>query len=300
MVQTAQNWPAPPAPPPPTPGGPGDGRRRTVLAALAAILAILVGSAIGLAVGLASRHAVPAPAAAAPSSGAAGGSATAARQLYSELMQAAAASAGCHYVAVTSGGVSQRFVGDAGRSSGTQVITMSSSYGAEQFTLVLANGIVYFSGNAASLQDQLGVPAAKAPSIAGTWISVTSADGPFGILDPGITVSSQLLETMLNPTSIQAREGGITRVVGTVPALAGAHATGYLDVASASKLPASYVVTVTGRTATTTSTTTFSGWGTPPAVTPAPSAQAWSTLGASIPPGGYGQGGASSSQTPAA
>jgi len=175
---------------------------------------------------------------------------------------------------------------------------MSSSYGAEQFTLVLANGIVYFSGNAASLQDQLGVPAAKAPTIAGTWISVTSADGPFGILDPGITVSSQLPQTMLNPTSIQARDGGITRIVGTVPGLA--RATGYLDVASASKLPTSYVVTVTGRTATTTSTTTFSGWGTPPAVTAPASALAWSTLGASVPPGGYGSGGASSSQTPAA
>ena len=225
-----------------------------------------------------------------------------ARALYRQSLAAANASAGFHYLAVTTGDSSnQKFVGDAGQAAGTQVITLDSTYGSEQFTLVLVGGTVYFQGNGPALRDQLGVPAANTAGLAGKWISVASGDGPYGVIAPGITVTDQVQETLLAPTSTQTISGGGVRVLGTVTTLQGATGgSGHLDVDAGSHLPTAYVASFTSSGTSTTSTTTFSSWGTAPSVTAPAGAVAWSTLGASSPPGGYGSGGVSTSPTPQA
>ncbi len=303
MIHTARDWPAAPtAPPlpPPSPASPPPGRRpRRVLVAAAAVVILVVGGALGLGIGLLTRGS-PAPTGSASASpGASSSAAATARALYRQALAAGNASGGFHYVALSRGGsASQKIVGDAGRADGTQTITMGSTYGTEQFTLVLVGGTVYFQGNGPALQDQLGVPAATAPTLQGKWISVQGGDGPYSVVAPGITVSDQMGETVLVPTSTQAISGARTRIVGTVATQGGATATGHLDVANGSHLPMSYATSDTS--SGTTSTVTFSNWGKAPSPAAPAGAVAWSTLGASQPPGGYGNGGTPSSQTPAA
>jgi hypothetical protein len=273
-----------------------------MLVALVAAGALLIGGAVGVAIGLLTRGSATTPSSTAslPPSGA-GAAAAQATTAFRQALTAASASTGFHYVAVTTGGTNQKFVGDAGQAGGTQVITMDSSYGSEQFTLVLTGGTVYFQGNAPALRDQLGVPAANTAGLAGKWISVASGDGPYGIIAPGITVADQVSGTVLVPTSIQTTPGGRVRILGDVTSSQGSTSgTGHLDVAAGSHLPASYVTSFTAGGTSTTSTMTFSNWGTAPSVTAPAGAVAWSTLGASSPPGGYGSGGVSTSPTPQA
>jgi hypothetical protein len=305
VIPTAQDWPtAPTAPPPPPPPPPTLRPRRTrsMLVAMVAAGALIVGAAVGVAIGLLTRGGASTPSSTASLSPSAASSAAAqARAVYRQALTAANASTGFHYVAVTTGGTNQKFVGDAGQAGGTQVITMDSTYGSEQFTLVLVGGSVYFQGNGAALRDQLGVPAANTAGLAGKWISVASGDGPYGVIAPGITVTDQVQETLLAPTSTQTTSGGGIRVLGTVTSLQGATGgTGHLDVAAGSHLPTAYVASFTAGGTSTTSTTTFSNWGTAPSVTTPSGTVAWSTLGASAPPGGYGSGGVSTSPTPQA
>jgi len=264
--------------------------------------ALIAGVAVGVPLGLLTRgtHATPsstATLAPSPSSAAV----THATALYEQALSAANSSTGFHYVAVSKGSNgNQTITGDAGQDGGNQLITMDSTYGPEKFTLLLMNGTVYFQGNGPALQDQLGVPAASAPGLADRWVSVSSGDAPYGVVAPGITVGDQVQEAGLTPSSIKQLGGGARRIAGAVPAQQGATGSAHLDIAAGSNLPVSYVATVTDTGTTTTSTTTFSRWGMTPAVTPPAGAVAWSTLGASQPPGGYGSGGHSASQTPAA
>ena len=292
--------PAPPPPPPPPGVQPPQRRSRSLLVAAAVAGVLIAGVAIGVPLGLLSRgsgsglssRATPAPSAASAAT-------VQARALYQEAIATANSSAGFHYVAVSTGANgTQRIAGDAGQDGGTQAITMGSTYGPEQFSLVLVSGTVYFQGNSPALQDQLGVPAANAPGLVGKWISVSSGDGPYGIVAPGITVGDQVQETGLVPTSTTQNNTG-TRILGTVPAQQGATGPAHLDVASGTRLPISYVAVVSANGTATTSTTAFTKWGTAPSATAPSGAVAWSTLGASQPPGGYGSGG-NTSATPQA
>ncbi|HEY7925809.1 MAG TPA: hypothetical protein VIG86_00140 [Candidatus Dormibacteraeota bacterium] len=294
-------WLSPPPAPPATPARP---RNRALV--LAAVFAgtLVAGGAIGFAAGLLTRSNVSTP----PRTGSpnANSAATQARALYRQALAATRASAGVHYVAVSSDGtVTQKIVGDATQDGGGQLITLNSTFGNEQFTLVLVRngGAVYFQGNLPALEDQLGVPAAKAPSVQGRWVSVASGDGPYGVIAPGITVADQAQSMTLVPTSttqITAADGSkATRIIGTVSSQQGARGgTAHLDIAAGSNLPISEVSTLSNGA---TDTATFSNWGTAKPTTAPAGAVAWTSLGASAPPGGYGGGGGSSNgQTPSA
>lgn len=269
-----------------------------------AIAAVLIaGVGIGVPVGLLTRGSPSASTSGnSPGSATNGVAAAQARALYQQSLAAMRSSAGFHYVAESGGvGPSQSIIGDAGRSGGRQDITISATAGQERFTLILAGGVVYFQGNVAALEDQLGVPAAGAPSVQGKWVSVSNQDGPYSVVAPGITIADQVQETALTPTSATAvgTGGRATRIRGSVPAQAGAPGgTGHLDVAAGSHLPLSYVSTLSLSGATATTTTTFSRWGTASAPAAPGGAVAWSTLGASAPPGGYGSGGAGLAPSP--
>lgn len=227
-----------------------------------------------------------------------------ARATYQQAVTAAGASAGFHYVAVSTGGDAQTIVGDAGQANGRQAITFVSNFGTEQFTLLLVSGTVYFQGNTPAVEDQLGVTPATAAAVVGKWVSVKSVDGPYHVLQPGITTasivygsqaSSQASELTLTPESLSTVTAGqtsATRISGLIPAtttLPGG--SGSLIVASSSDLPISYASTISAGGTTLTFTTTFSGWGTAPSVSVPAGAVAWSTLTTAVPAGGYGGGG---------
>lgn len=290
------------AAPPPLPGvAPARPRIGAMGAAALVAVALVAGAAVGVPIGLLTRgsHSTPSSSTS-PSS-----NATTARALYRQALAAARSSAGVHYVAVATGGpTTQTIVGDATQDGGGQLITLNSTFGNEQFTLVLvSSGTVYFQGNTAAVEDQLGVPAASAPNMQGKWVSVATGDGPYSVIAPGITVADQVLELALVPTSsaaVTTADGTrVTRITGTVASgQGGASGPGHLDIATDTDLPISEVSTVTVAGVATTSTATFSGWGKATATTAPATAVAWSTLGASPPPGGYGSGG--NSQTPSA
>jgi hypothetical protein len=283
-AQPPAPWTAPPPPPGVTPAR----RRSRPLVVAALFVGVLVaGAGIGLAFGLLTRSSN------APTSS---GTSTVAqaRSLYQQALVATRASAGVHYVGVsTDGTVTQRTIGDATRQGGSQVITINTSFGDERFTLRLVGSTVYFQGNTPAVEDQLGVPAASAASVQGKWVSVSSSDGPYSVLQPGITVADQTQGMALSPTGTQqittANGTKATRILGTQPGASGGSA--HLDIANDSHLPIASVSTVSAGGVTATSSATFSAWGRAASPAAPTGAVAWSTLGASAPPGGYGGGG---------
>jgi hypothetical protein len=253
----------------------------------------IVAAAVGVGGVLLVRHFQAKPSTAGGPTGAPSTNAGAAqaRALYQQAIAATRASSGFHYVAVSAGAGAQTILGDAGQSGGRQAITVTSSYGTEQFTLLLVGTTVYFQGNTPAVEDQLGASAATAPSVQTKWVSVSSGDGPYSVLQPGITTASQAVELVLTPTSTATvtTSGGVraTRISGVVQPSANVPAgTGYLDIAPSSDLPITFVSAVAGETFTTN----FVGWGTAPTVSAPSGAIAWSSLTTSAPPNGYGSG----------
>ena len=273
---------------------PHRGLRLVALVAGAVVLAAAVGIPTAILVSRSGGTTTPTAGSTATPSPSQSAAAAAASALYNKAISRAEGSAGFHYVATTlAGGATSTITGDAGQSDGSQVLSITTSFGHEQFDLLLAaNQTVYFEGNAAALEDQLGVAASAAPGLAGSWIAVKIGDGPYKQLEVGITVGSQLSEDSLVPASSrQVTDSGatVTRVTGTVPAtttmLAG---TAHVDLSPSSDLPITFVVSYDS--ASETSTTAFSAWGTAPVLTLPSSAVAWASLSTASPPHGYGSG----------
>lgn len=306
------NWTLPPQPSPPAwpsqpPSTPPKGSSRFLTLGAAIAATVLIGAVGGVAVAFLTRS----PAAVSPN----GGSPTpipttppdpatsAASALYQKTIATMNAATGFHYTLTATGPDSETFVGDADPTGGRQTITFNGSYGAEHFNLVLVNGTVYFQGNVPALEDQVGVPAAKAPALVNKWVSVVPGNGPYKVLQPGITVADQQTEVPMVATSTSptttASGIAVTRISGTIPPQNGVPAaTVFFDVLPTSNIPVDYESTFTANGVVQTTSMTFTQWGTAVTVTAPAGAVAWSTLGASPPPGGYGSGGATSGPTP--
>jgi hypothetical protein len=295
-------WAFPPQPPawPPAPSTSPPRRGSRTLAVVAIFVATgIVAAAIGVGGVLLVRHIQASPSTSGPPTAEPGTNAGAAqaRALYQQAISATRASNGFHYVAVSSGLDAQTIVGDAGQTGGRQAITFVSNFGTEQFTLLLVVNTVYFQGNIPAVEDQLGVSTATAASVEGKWVTVVNGNGPYTVLQPGITAASQASELPLTPAS-SARvtvAGGVTatRLSGVVPASNSLPpGTGSMDIAPSTDLPITYRSTVSGGGVVLTFTTTFSAWGTAPSVSAPTGAVGWSALTTVVPPGGqYGGGG---------
>jgi hypothetical protein len=295
------NWAFPPQPPswPQPPVQPPKRTLRPLTLAAAIVATVLIGAVGGVAVAFATRsQPSPAPGSSlTPNPGSP--IASQASALYQRVLTTTRGAAGFEYVFVSTGAQSETIAGVAGQAAGRQVITFNSSYGSERFTLLLAGATVYFEGNPPAIEDQLGVAAANAPKLAGKWVSVVSGDGPYGVLQPGITVGDQAQEMPLVPTSVTrvttAAGPPATRILGTIPPQPGTSAgTAHVDVITSSDIPLSYATSFTLSSGTVGSTTTtYSQWGTAPSVSVPAAAVAWSTQVTTTPPGGYGSGGTS-------
>ncbi len=177
------------------------------------------------------------------------------------LLQASNAAAGrsgsFRYVSVsTSNGRPGTIRGDAGPDSGRQDITE----GGGSFTLVLVGGVVYFKGDATSVESQLGLSPSVATQEAGTWISVQSGDSTYGTIEAGITTQSALAQISLSPTSVTGGAGG-TQVIAGSPADPSVSGTASLTIAGGSKLPVSYSERTSDSTGSGTFRFSFSNWG---------------------------------------
>ena len=117
-----------------------------------------------------------------------------------------------HYVAVSSlsgsQGGTQRTVGDAGPTSGRQVITA----GKQKFTVIVIGKACYIKGNAAALSANLGLSATAATAHAGQWISLAVGDAPYASVYAAVTAASALTdnvtvepETVIPTTTVDGR-----------------------------------------------------------------------------------------------
>jgi hypothetical protein len=150
-------------------------RARRFIAVVVLVVVILVGGGVTL---LVTSGPPPVPAI----------SPTAQRLLRSSL--AATLNGGSfHYVSrFTSRGSTQTTVGDAGRSSGKQVITI----GPDTFTVLVIGTACYFQGDERQMVEQLGLPVAVASADAGQWISLAPGDVPYQSVYVAVTTRSAL------------------------------------------------------------------------------------------------------------
>jgi hypothetical protein len=219
-------------------------------------------------------------------------SSPAARQLLQSALAAAHGVNAFHYVATSSlsgaGGYTQKTVGDAGPTSGRQVITVAK----QRFTVIVVGKACYIKGNAAALTGNLGLTAAQATAHAGQWISLASTDAPYASVYAAVTAPSALAdnitvepETVLPSALVAGRR--VETVTGPIaPLTVGGQrvapkGTSSLAVrAAAPHLPVRYTERGTENRQTTRSTVTFSRWGTAVPVTAPAGAVTYASLGA--------------------
>ena len=212
-------------------------------------------------------------------------------QLLQEALIAARTADAFHYRAVWStDGFSQIVEGDALPTSGKE----SVSVGGDRFTVVVTEQMAYLEGNAASLRDQLGLPAATALANAGKWISLQQSDGPYPSVNEGLTTSAALAQVAIAPSSTEpvhhTRTPPLSRIKGKIPHGQMVTGSAQLDLISRSKLPALYSAHGAGGGEPWTSTIAFSHWGEKVAVDAPTGARPFSSLQGAVP---------SSSRTPA-
>jgi len=200
------------------------------------------------------------------STGVVGGPAAASRLVRASLVAANGART-FHYVSVsTSQGITQTTIGDAAPDSGHQVITIG---GTEDFTVLVIGTAAYFQGNAASMQDQLGLDPVVAQQHADQWISLQPSDAPYqaiyaavttaAALSDSVTISAraQLAPTTVDGTSVTPIRGTLTPV-DQIPTRGTAH---LFVRAKGSPLPVSFTGSGVVSGQATTFHTTFSQWG---------------------------------------
>jgi hypothetical protein len=175
-----------------------------------------------------------------------------------------------HYVSrFTSKGQSQTTVGDAGMSSGRQVITI----GSDTFSVLVNGTACYFQGDANQMEQQLGLPSTIATAHAGQWISLAPGDLPYQSVYVAVTTRSALDS---NIAFAPHRESGTTtragyRVLGITGPMSNQVVEGQLQRAkgtanlylttSRPHLPVQYTENGTINNTKSTLVMTFSRWG---------------------------------------
>jgi hypothetical protein len=108
-------------------------------------------------------------------------------------------------------------IGDIGKTSAQQAITVTSGKTSGHVTLLLANGVVYFRADVLGLQSFSQFTAAQAAKYANKWISVSSADNGYHSLIGTLTVSNAATQLVKLPGTMT--KGG-TSVQGGIPVVA--------------------------------------------------------------------------------
>ena len=108
--------------------------------------------------------------------------------LHTSLARAAAANSFHYSSRYTSQGTTGVTVGDAGPTSGRQVITL----GPDTFSVIVVGTACYFQGDAVQLQEQLGLSSAAATAHANQWISLAPGDAPYASVYVAVTSASAL------------------------------------------------------------------------------------------------------------
>jgi hypothetical protein len=285
--------------------GPGKQRRNLIigLGAAVVVVALLAVGGVALFGGSGTSGPSAAPKASAPVSPAAK------KQLNAAL--AAGESAGSfHYVSkTTSSSGDATTIGVAGRNSGLQQITTTSTTnGPASFTVEVVGSTAYFRGDANAIEQNLGVSSSVAAQYANDWISLVSSDGAvYSSVYAAVTSHDALTQNIV----VKPQQLGTTTVAGkTLNTVTGSllpvnipgqgtqniTGTGTLWVSPKTQRPVRYQEHGKSDGQTSTTTMTFSHYGAPVSETPPSGAVAFSSISGSG--GGSGGGGSSSGPGP--
>jgi archaellum component FlaF (FlaF/FlaG flagellin family) len=214
-------------------------------------------------------------------------SSPAAQRLVRAALRSTIAGGSFHYVSrLTSRGATQTIVGDAGPTSGKQVITV----GPDTFTVLVVGTACYFQGDERQLVDQLGLTITMAATYAGQWISLAPGDPPYQSVYVAVTTHSALqydIEFAPHQESGVSRRSGY-RVIGVTGPITNVPGNGQTQptkgtaslyvTSSAPHLPVEY--TENGKVGKVTSKVdmTFSQWGEVVAEAAPPSAVGYASL----------------------
>ncbi len=118
-------------------------------------------------------------------SGSAGASSNAQTEYQAALRTAG--SQGVHYVSKASEqGVTIDVIGDTGKTSGSQVLTVRKGSLTERVEVILVGSTGYLQGNAIALQNILGLTAAQSTTYANKWLSFPTANATLAQLVSGL------------------------------------------------------------------------------------------------------------------
>ena len=98
---------------------------------------------------------------------------------------------------VTTKGITNSIVTQAGRSAGSQLITWSEGKNAAYLAIELVNGTGYMTGTAGGLYAE-GFTQAAATSEAGKWISLTAASPAYTSTVSGLTIATTMEQMQMS------------------------------------------------------------------------------------------------------
>jgi hypothetical protein len=221
------------------------------------------------------------------------GNAAASRRLVQSALSSTIHGGSFHYVSrFTSGGQTQTTVGDAGPSSGRQVITI----GSDTFTVLVVGTSCYFQGDARQMVQNLGVPTSVASAHAGQWISLAPGDVPYQSVYVAVTTRSAIKSNVAFAPRQEvgtSTRGGL-RVVGITGSMINQTVSGQLQRAkgkamlyvttSRPHLPVEYtengkIGAAGSKLVTSKLVMTFSKWGEAVSVTAPKGAVSFASLG---------------------
>ncbi len=226
---------------------------------------------VAAAAGLAATAALSLATAAAPAGAATkpATSATSATDRYNAALKAVG-SQGVHFDSVAQqNGATLVVSGDAGTTSGSQTLIVKSKTLNEHMRALVVGPTGYVSGNAAALQNVIGLTKAESSKYAGKWLSFPTSNGGLGELVGGLLSSqvSKELEiggpyTYGEPTTVAGQQA--TAIKGSVATQSGGKVPVVLYLpSSGTPLPIREVTNASksGGSSAIHGTVTFSHWG---------------------------------------
>jgi hypothetical protein len=215
------------------------------------------------------------------------GESEAAKTLSSSL-KASVAKGTMHVVAVTTNGKQVQTVSaDIGTDSASETIRNSSGGG--EVNIIVSGGIAYVQASPSTLQDLLGLTVAASTSAAGQWISVTSSDPPFQLIDHSLTIDAAVNPYLPSPSSavlkparhVKGIDGTVQPVTGTYnDSGAAAHVSGVAStfINTGTNLLQGGSFQSASKNPFVTTLAVYSKWGVPVSVTAPTSSLSYKTL----------------------
>ena len=219
--------------------------------------------------GLAAAAALSLATAAAPVGAATTPTTTSATDAYNAALKAVG-SQGVHFQSVAQqNGATLQVSGDAGTTSGSQKLLVKNKNVNERMTALVVGSTGYVTGNAAALQNVIGLTKAQSSKYAGKWLSFPTSNTGLDELVGGL-ISSQVSKeleiggpyTYGKPTTVAGQQA--TAINGSVATQSGSKVPVVLYLpSSGTPLPIREVTNAgkSGGSSAIHGTVTFSNWG---------------------------------------